>query len=149
MRLIDLQNILGPYRYIQNSRNMTCHSLLSMFSSIASFKFYDDDKLAVVCSNTADLNSANTTETTIFNKNHQSNFMIVSIKSSIDSQTIDFIGNNTNIILLYPLKDVPSKLTVDGRRNLIAVVCISSCHLQERFTFILISNHLSFENLIY
>ncbi|CAF0841430.1 unnamed protein product [Adineta ricciae] len=103
VRLIDLQNILGPHR------------------SIASFKFYDDDKLAVVCSNTADLNSANTTETTIFNKNHQSNFMIVSIKSSIDSQTIDFIGNNTNIILSYPLKDVPSKLTVDGRRNLIAV----------------------------
>jgi hypothetical protein len=48
--------------------------------------------------------------------------MIINIKPSIDSQTIDFLGNNTNIILSYTLKDIPSKLTVDGRRNLIAVV---------------------------
>jgi hypothetical protein len=48
--------------------------------------------------------------------------MIISFKSSLDSQTMDFIGNNANIILSYPLKDIPAKLTVDGRRNLIAVV---------------------------
>jgi hypothetical protein len=90
---------------------------IHIFSSIANFKLYDDDKLAVVCCNTVDLN----TETT-FNNNHQSNLMIINLKSSIDSQTIDFMGNNTNIILSYPLKDVPTKLTVDGRRNLIAVV---------------------------
>ncbi len=92
-----------------------------MFSSIASFKFYDDDKLAIVCCNTVDLNNGNTNET-MFNNNHQSNLMIINLKSSIDSQTTDFMGNNTNIILSYPLKDIPTKLTVDGRRNLIAVV---------------------------
>jgi hypothetical protein len=48
--------------------------------------------------------------------------MIISFKPSIDSQAIDLQGNNTNIILSYPLKDIPAKLTVDGRRNLIAVV---------------------------
>jgi hypothetical protein len=97
---------------------------VSVCSSIASFKFYDDDKLTVVCSNTADLNSGNSSETTLFNKNHQSNFMIINVKSSIDSPTIDFIGSAANIMLSYPLKDVPAKLTVDGRRNLVAVVSI-------------------------
>lgn len=95
-----------------------------MFSSIPSFKFYDDDKLAIVCSNTADLNNGNNNETVLFNKPHHSNLMIIGFKSSIDSQTIDFIGNNANIILSYPLKDIPAKLTADGRRNLIAVVCL-------------------------
>ncbi|CAF1138380.1 unnamed protein product [Rotaria sordida] len=104
VRLFDFQHILGPYR------------------SIASFKLYDDDKLTIVCSNTIDLNNGNNNETILFNTNHQSNLMIISFKSLIDSQTIDFIANNnTNTILSYPLKDIPSKLTVDGRRNLIAV----------------------------
>ncbi len=92
------------------------------FSSIANFKLYDDDKLAIVCSNSIDLNNGNNHETNLFNNNHQSNLMIISFKSSLDSQTMDFIGNNANIILSYPLKDIPAKLTVDGRRNLIAVV---------------------------
>ncbi len=95
-----------------------------MFSSIASFKFYDDDKLAIVCCNTTDLNNGNSNETILFNKNHQSNLMIINFKSSIDSQTTDFVGNNANIILSYPLKDIPAKLTADGRRNLVAVVCM-------------------------
>ncbi|CAF1326777.1 unnamed protein product [Adineta steineri] len=103
VRLIDLQQIFGPHR------------------SIVNFKFYDDDKLAIVCSNTADLNNGNNNEIPLFNKNHQSSLMIINFKSSIDSQTVDFIGNNTNIILTYSLKDIPAKLTVDGRRNLIAV----------------------------
>lgn len=60
----------------------------------------------------------------MFNTNHQSNLMMISLKPLIDPQTMDFIGNNANIILSYPLKDIPSKLTVDGRRNLIAVVCL-------------------------
>lgn len=94
----------------------------SFFSSIANFKLYDDNKLALVCSNNTDLNNGNNSETNIFNSNHQSNLMIINFKSSIDSQTIDFQGNYTNIILSYSLKDIPSKLTVDGRRNLIAVV---------------------------
>ena len=46
--------------------------------------------------------------------------MIINFKSSIDS---DYLGNNPHIILSYTLKDIPVKLTVDGRRNLIAVVC--------------------------
>ena len=54
---------------------------------------------------------------------HQSNIMIISFKSLLDSQTAHFIEYNTSIILSYPLKDIPVKLTVDGRRNLIAVVC--------------------------
>jgi len=45
--------------------------------------------------------------------------MIINLKSSIDS-----IENYPNIILSYTLKDIPAKLTVDGRRNLIAVVRI-------------------------
>jgi hypothetical protein len=94
-----------------------------MFSSIANFKFYDDDKLAIICSNTADLNPGSNNPETLFNTNHHSNLMIINLKSSIDSQTTDFLGNNPNIILSYTLKDVPVKLTVDGRRNLIAVVC--------------------------
>jgi hypothetical protein len=36
--------------------------------------------------------------------------------------SIDSIGCRTTINVAYPLKDVPAKLTVDGRRNLIAVV---------------------------
>jgi hypothetical protein len=68
------------------------------------------------------MTDGNNDETPLFN-NNQSNLMIISFKSPTDSQTIDFIGNNTNIILSCPLKDIPAKLTVDGRRNLIAVVC--------------------------
>ena len=120
---MDLQHILGPHRYDYKTYLKTTLEL-SLFSSIASFKLYDDDKLAIVCSNTADLNNGSNNETTLFNNNHQSNLMIVSFKSSIDSQAIDFMGNNANIILSYPLKDIPVKLTADGRRNLIAVVCI-------------------------
>ncbi|UJR21015.1 hypothetical protein I4U23_024115 [Adineta vaga] len=103
VRLIDLQHVLGPHR------------------SITNFKFYDSDKLAIVCGNTAELNNANTAEITIMNKNYLTNFMIISIKSSTDSQIIDFIGNHSNILITCPLKDMPAKLTVDGRRNLIAV----------------------------
>ncbi len=47
----------------------------------------------------------------IFNSNHQSNLMIINFKTSTG-----------NILVSYPLKDLPAKLTVDGRRNLIAVV---------------------------
>ncbi len=54
----------------------------------------------------------------IFNNNHQSNLMIISLKSSIDCLPME------NILVSYPLKDLPAKLTVDGRRNLIAVVGI-------------------------
>jgi hypothetical protein len=42
--------------------------------------------------------------------------MIISLKSSIDCLPME------NILVSYPLKDPPAKLTVDGRRNLIAVV---------------------------
>lgn len=78
----------------------------------------------MVCSNTIENNNGNNNDTLLFNSNHQSNLMIISFKPLIDSQSIDFIGTNANTILSYPLKDIPAKLTVDGRRNLIAVVCI-------------------------
>jgi hypothetical protein len=84
---------------------------LYKFSSIANFKLYDDDKLALVCSQITDTNNGNPNEMNIFNPNHQSNLMIINMKSSIG-----------NILVSYPLKDIPAKLTVDGRRNLIAVV---------------------------
>ena len=92
-------------------------------SFIANFKLYDDDKLAIVCSNTTDLGHGQPAESLAMNSNdHQSNLMIVSFKGLMDSQSIDSVENHASIILSQPLKDIPAKLTVDGRRNLIAVV---------------------------
>ena len=48
--------------------------------------------------------------------------MIISFKSQLDCSNMDFIRPSIPLLLSYPLKDIPSKLTVDGRRNLIAVV---------------------------
>ncbi|CAF3964804.1 unnamed protein product, partial [Rotaria magnacalcarata] len=102
-------------------RSFDFHHILGLHRSIVNFKIYDDDKLAMVCTNAIDSNNGNNSEAILFNTNHQSNLLIVSLKSLMGSQTMDFVGNNTNTILSYPLKDIPSKLTVDGRRNLIAV----------------------------
>ena len=67
-------------------------------------------------------NNGTSTETNLFNPNHQSHLMIINMKSSNDSQINDFRANPSNLLLSYTLKDIPAKLTVDGRRNLIAVV---------------------------
>ena len=83
---------------------------------------YDDDKLALVCTNIADPNPGNSSETNLFNPNHQSNLLIITFKSLIDPSSTDFLRNGNPILLSYPLKDIPAKLTVDGRRNLLAVV---------------------------
>ena len=92
-------------------------------SSIAHFKLYDDDKLAIVCSSHTELGFGQPSETLSMNTNdHQSNLMIVSFKALMESQSMDSVDNNASIILSQPLKDIPAKLTVDGRRNLIAVV---------------------------
>ena len=90
---------------------------MSSPSAIANFKFYDDDKLAIVCSHGADSSYGNVSESFGVNSNNQSHLMILNIKSSIDP-----IGNHPSILLSYALKDTPAKLTVDGRSNLIAVV---------------------------
>ena len=84
---------------------------------------YDDEKLAILCTNISDINNGQNNETTLFNINHQSNLIIINLRSLFDSYTNDLLGNlHPNIILSYPLKDIPIKLTVDGKRNLIAVV---------------------------
>lgn len=58
------------------------------------------------------------------NNNYPSHLIMINFKSSLDPQHVDLPGHpHTNISLLQTLKDVPAKLTVDGRRNLIAVVC--------------------------
>lgn len=69
-----------------------------------------------------DANPGNSSETTLFNPNHQSNLLILTFKSLIDSSSMDFFRNSNPLLLSYPLKDIPAKLTVDGRRNLLAVV---------------------------
>jgi len=104
VRFIDLQYLLTSHR------------------TIANFKLYDDDKLALVCTNIMETNNGTSTETNLFNPNHQSHLMIINMKSSNDSQINDFRANPSNLLLSYTLKDIPAKLTVDGRRNLIAVV---------------------------
>lgn len=54
------------------------------------------------------------------NNNHPSHLIMINFKSNVDDLPTHA---HTNLSLLQTLKDIPAKLTVDGRRNLIAVVC--------------------------
>ena len=95
-----------------------------MSRTIANFKLYDDDKLALVCSHTPENQHGTATDSISLSSNHPSHLIMINFKSLIDSPTVDqSAGHHTNINFLQSLKDVPAKLTVDGRRNLIAVVC--------------------------
>ena len=84
---------------------------------------YDDDKLTIVCSQINENENANSVDAFLLFNSNQSHLMIIHLKSLVDCPSMEYFPNHTNILLSYPLKDIPAKLTVDGRRNLIAVVC--------------------------
>nr|ACI90361.1 hypothetical protein [Philodina roseola] len=124
VRLIDLQYILGPHRSVKRKICSTNEiSFDFRFSSIGNFKLYDDNKLALVCSYIVDNQQSSSSDSISMNNNHPSHLIMINFKSTVDDLPAHA---HTNLSLLQTLKDVPAKLTVDGRRNLIAVVSLTT-----------------------